>query len=92
MHPGVDWISTPSATCLSTGAPSAYGGSIDGTVTDGPYPQAIGGLTLIDVPTREDGLEWAGKVAAACRCPQEVWELGFDPELEAMLRRAPSRQ
>jgi hypothetical protein len=57
----------------------------DGTVTDGPRPGFIGGITVVDVPSREDALKWAAKVAAACRCPQEVRALGFDPELEAML-------
>jgi hypothetical protein len=28
----------------------------DGTVTDGPYPQAIGGLSVVDAPSREDAL------------------------------------
>ena len=64
----------------------------DGTVSDGPYPQAIGGFTLIDVPSREEALEWAAKFAVACRCPQEVREIGFDPELDAMLRQAQSRR
>jgi hypothetical protein len=63
-----------------------------GTVTDGPYPQAIGGFTLIDVPSREEALQWAARFAVACRCPQEVREIGFDPELDAMLRQAQSRQ
>jgi hypothetical protein len=31
----------------------------DGAVTDGPYPQAIGGFTLLDVPSREEALRWA---------------------------------
>jgi hypothetical protein len=47
----------------------------DGMVTDGPYPETkevIGGLMVIDVPTRDDALKWAAKIAAACRCPQEV--------------------
>ena len=57
----------------------------DGTVTDGPRPQAIGGFTLIDVPSREEALQWAARLAAACRCPQEVREIGSDPELDAML-------
>jgi hypothetical protein len=35
----------------------------DGTVTDGPYPEAIGGF-------------W---IAAACRCAQEVREFMADP-------------
>jgi hypothetical protein len=64
----------------------------DGTVTDGPYPEAIGGYTLVDVPSREEALAWAAKIAVACRCAQEVREIGPDPELEAMLRQADSRR
>jgi len=62
----------------------------DGTVTDGPYPQTkelSGGITIIDVPTREAALGWAAKIAVACRCAQEVREFGPDPELDAMLRQ-----
>jgi hypothetical protein len=54
----------------------------DGTVTDGTYPQTKelgGGVTIVDVPTREAALEWAAKIAAACRCAQEVREFMFDP-------------
>jgi hypothetical protein len=51
----------------------------DGTVTDGPYPEAIGGFCVVDVPSREEALEWAAKIAAACRCAQEVREFGPDP-------------
>jgi hypothetical protein len=50
----------------------------DGTVTDGPYPETkevIGGFSVVDVPARADALEWAGRLADACRCPQEVREL-----------------
>ena len=60
----------------------------DGTVTGGPYPDAIGGLTVVNVPAREEALEWAAKIAVACRCAQEVRAMGPDPELEEMLRRA----
>ena len=63
----------------------------DGLVTDGPYPETkelIGGLTVVDVPTREEAHAWAAKIAQACRCPQEVRELGPDPDLGAMLRQA----
>ena len=60
----------------------------DGTVTDGPYPEAIGGYTLVDVPSREEALQWAAKIAVACRCAQEVRQVGADPELDAMLRQA----
>jgi hypothetical protein len=62
----------------------------DGTVTDGPYPEAIGGLTVVEVPSREEALEWAAKIAAACRCAQEVRKFMPDPELSEMLRRADS--
>ena len=54
----------------------------DGTVTDGPYPEVkavIGGFVIIDVPSREMAIEWAARFAAACRCPQEVREIMFDP-------------
>jgi hypothetical protein len=34
---------------------------------------------LVEVPTREAALEWAAKIAAACRCAQEVREFMFDP-------------
>jgi len=61
--------------------------AIDGTVTDGPYPEAIGGLMVVEVPSREEALEWAAKIAAACRCAQEVREFGPDPEVDEMLRR-----
>jgi hypothetical protein len=64
----------------------------DGTVTDGPYPEAIGGVTVVDVPTREAAQEWAAKLAAACRCAQEVRKFMPDPELDAMLRQADSRR
>ena len=64
----------------------------DRTAIDGPYPEAIGGLSVIDVPSREKALEWAAKIAAACRCAQEVREFMPDPELDAMLRQADSRR
>ncbi|MEV7626016.1 YciI family protein [Actinoplanes sp. NPDC089786] len=63
----------------------------DGLVTDGPYPETkevIGGFVVVDVPSREEALAWAAKVAAGCRCAQEVRELMADPETDAMLRRA----
>ena len=62
----------------------------DGTVTVGTYP--LGGITVIDVPSREAALEWATKIAAACRCAQEVRAIGADPGLDAMLRQADSRR
>src|SRR5215813_3884046 len=61
----------------------------DGMVTDGPYPETkevIGGFAVVDVPSREEALEWAAKIAVACRCAQEVREVLPDPETDAMLR------
>ena len=63
----------------------------DGTVTDGPYPETkevIGGFAVVDVSSREEALAWAAKIAAGCRCAQEVRELLPDPEQDAMLRQA----
>ncbi|WP_046503333.1 YciI family protein [Streptomyces odonnellii] len=56
--------------------------AVDGTVTDGPFPETkavLGGFAILDVPSREDALEWAAKLAAACRCAQEVREIMADP-------------
>jgi hypothetical protein len=66
----------------------------DGLVTDGPYPETkevIGGFSVVDVATREEALEWAAKIAVACRCAQEVRELLPDHETAEMLREAGSR-
>jgi hypothetical protein len=55
----------------------------DGTITDGPYPETkavLGGFSIVDVPSREDALEWAARIAAACRCAQEVRVIGDDPD------------
>jgi hypothetical protein len=62
----------------------------DGTVTDSPYPAAVGGVTIVDVPSRDEALEWAAKIAVACRCAVQLWEFAFDPELDAMLRNKES--
>jgi hypothetical protein len=51
----------------------------DGTAADGPYPQAVGGMSIVDVPSREEALKWAAKIAVACRCAQEVREFMPDP-------------
>jgi hypothetical protein len=52
----------------------------DGTVTDAPDNKAyIAGVTIVDVPSREDALQWAAKIAVACRCAQEFREIMPDP-------------
>ncbi|ASK64624.1 transcription initiation protein [Brachybacterium avium] len=39
-----------------------------------------GGLAVLEVATRQEALEWARKLAVACRCAQEVRRFGEDPE------------
>ncbi|HSI97833.1 MAG TPA: YciI family protein [Gaiellaceae bacterium] len=52
----------------------------DGTVTDGPESKAyVGGFAVVDVPSRDEAMEWAAKIAVACRCAQEVREFLPDP-------------
>ena len=54
----------------------------DGTVTEGTYPQTKqleGGYSVLEVPSREVALEWAAKIAVACRCAQEVRAFQYDP-------------
>ena len=50
----------------------------DGTVSDGSYPESkayIGGFAVVDVSSREEALEWAAKIAVACRCAQDkTWQ------------------
>ena len=56
----------------------------DGTVTAGPHPETkavIGGFSVVEVPSREEALEWAAKLAVACRCAQKVREIGPDPNV-----------
>ncbi len=56
---------------------------VDGSVVDGPSPESkavVGGFSILEVATREEALSWAAKIAVACRCAQEVREIGYDPE------------
>jgi hypothetical protein len=55
----------------------------DGSVTPGPVPEVkavVGGFSIIEVPTRAEAVAWAARIAAGCRCAQEVREIMFDPE------------
>jgi len=50
----------------------------DGTVSDGPYPESrqyLGGFAVVDVPSREEALEWVVKIAVTCRGAREYREL-----------------
>jgi hypothetical protein len=56
--------------------------STEGMINDGPYPETkevIGGFSVVEVASRDEALEWAVKIAAACRCVQEVREFLPDP-------------
>ena len=55
----------------------------DGTVTSETYPQTQefdGGFCVLELPSRAAAIQWAAKIAAACRCSQELREFGYDPE------------
>jgi hypothetical protein len=55
----------------------------DGISTLGPFPETkavVGGFSIIEVPSREEALGWAARIAKGCRCAQEVREIMFDPE------------
>ncbi|MDL5031862.1 transcription initiation protein [Pelomonas sp. APW6] len=55
----------------------------DGSVSHGTYPQTReldGGFCVLELPSREDALLWSARIAAACRCAQELREFGDDPE------------
>lgn len=55
--------------------------SADGTVSTDIYPgsELKGGFTVLELPNREAAEQWARKIAAACRCSQELREFGYDP-------------
>ena len=55
--------------------------SADGSLSAETYPGShlTGGFTVLELPTREDAVEWAKRIAAACRCSQELREFMYDP-------------
>ncbi|MEO8241655.1 MAG: transcription initiation protein [bacterium] len=69
-----------------------FGGGIDeqvdpvlvgaaGDVSTEIYPgsRLKGGFTVLELPTREDAVEWARKIAVSCRCSQELRAFMYDP-------------
>lgn len=70
-----------------------FGGGIDegvppvlvsagGAVARGGYPWAPalnGGFTVLELPSRDEAIAWAARLAKACRCDQELRVFGFDP-------------
>ncbi|WP_416311673.1 YciI family protein [Pseudomonas sp. W03] len=56
--------------------------SADGSVAKGGYPWAPplnGGFTVLELPSLEEAVAWAARIAKACRCQQELRVFGFDP-------------
>ena len=56
--------------------------SASGAVSEGTYPETrriAGGYTILELPSRQAAEEWAAKIAAACRCDQELREFMDDP-------------
>jgi hypothetical protein len=57
--------------------------SADGTLLEGGYPWAPtlnGGFAVLEVPSREEAVLWAARIAKARRCSQELRVFGFDPQ------------
>ena len=55
----------------------------NGTVTNETYLQTKeldGGFCVLELPSRESAIQWAAKIAQACRCSQELREFHYDPE------------
>jgi hypothetical protein len=39
-----------------------------------------GGFAVLDLPSRDTAIDWAARIAEACRCDQELRVFGFDPQ------------
>jgi len=63
--------------CVPVVRVSADGIVIDGGHADGPALD--GGFTVLELPSREVAVEWAARIAKACRCDQELRVFMFDP-------------
>ncbi len=54
----------------------------DGTVRDHTDPPgSLGGFSVIDVPSMEEALVWAERIAVGCRCEQKVRVLMDEPDV-----------
>ncbi len=54
----------------------------EGAVSFETYPEVVphGGYTVLELPTPDDAVRWAAKLARACRCAQDVRAFGYDAE------------
>ena len=50
------------------------------TTTTYPGSRITGGFAVLECPSRAVAEQWAAKLAAGCRCAQELREFGYDPE------------
>ena len=57
--------------------------SAEGAVAMGGYPWAPtldGGFTVLELPSRDEAIAWAARMAKACRCDQELRVFGLDTQ------------
>ena len=55
----------------------------DGAIAEGGYPWAPpldGGFTVLELPSREEAVMWAARIAKSCSCDQELRVFQFDPQ------------
>jgi len=55
----------------------------DGNCTKETYRETReldGGFCVLELPSRTAAVQWAARLAAACRCPQELREFHYDAE------------
>jgi hypothetical protein len=55
----------------------------DGRTAHQTYPETEkldGGFCVLELPSREAAIQWAARLAGACRCGQELREFMYDPE------------
>ncbi|MBW9205365.1 hypothetical protein KV102_00160 [Mumia sp. zg.B53] len=63
---------------IDSGEVSGVTVSTDGRavpITEPARRPPVGGFSIVDVASYEEACGWAAKIAAGCRCEQEVWEL-----------------
>jgi hypothetical protein len=56
--------------------------SADASMSSDIYAEVVpdGGYAILELPSYEDAVAWAAKLATACRCDQEVRAFAYDPE------------
>lgn len=63
---------------IDTGVPPVLIGA-DGSIS-AATEHLDGGFCVLEVPTRAEAEQWAARIAAGCRTPQELREFAYDPE------------